>query len=87
MITRMVETATAATAIEKGDTPEGANTLGGINLMVARADERMKDVPKFARPHAKELCPTGCRSGAATERERSVSLCVTAGPLTFGDSE
>jgi len=55
MITGMVESATAASAIEKGDTPEGAQTLGEINLMVAKADERMKDVPKFARIHAKQL--------------------------------
>jgi len=55
MITQMVETATAATAIEKGDTPEGADTLGEINLLVAKADDRLKDVPKFARMNAKQL--------------------------------
>lgn len=55
LITKMVESATAASAIEKGDTPEGAQTLGEISLMAAKADERMKDVPKFARIHAKQL--------------------------------
>src|ERR1043165_6312175 len=55
MVQEMVESATAASAIEKGDTPEGAQTLGEINLMVAKADERLKDVPKFARLHAKQL--------------------------------
>lgn len=55
MIKAMVETATAATALQKGDTPKGTQTLGEVELMVAKADERMKDVPKFARIHAKEL--------------------------------
>jgi hypothetical protein len=51
----MVETATAATAIEKGDSPEGTKTLGELNLMAAKADERLKDIPKFARAHAVQL--------------------------------
>lgn len=55
MIKAMVETATAATALQKGASPQGEQTLGEVELMVAKADERMQDVPKFARIHAKEL--------------------------------
>lgn len=55
MVTKMVETATAATAVVKGDTPKGTQTFGEIELMVAKADERIKDVPKFARIHAQQL--------------------------------
>src|SRR5262249_2287654 len=44
MVTRMVESATAANAIEKGDAPQGVQTLGEVELMVAKADERMKHV-------------------------------------------
>jgi hypothetical protein len=55
MIKAMVETATAATAVQKGASPDGDQTLGEVELMVAKADERMQDVPKFARIHAKEL--------------------------------
>ncbi len=55
MIKQMVETATASTAPTKGQTPQGTQTLGEIEIMVAKADERLRDVPKFARIHAKEL--------------------------------
>ncbi len=55
MIKTMVETATAATALSKGATAEGVQTLGEVELMIAKADERMKDTPKFARIHAQEL--------------------------------
>jgi hypothetical protein len=51
----MVETATAATAIDKGEAPQGTDTLGEIQLLAAKADERIKDLPKFARLHANEL--------------------------------
>jgi hypothetical protein len=67
MIKTMVETATAATALQKGASPQGDQTLGEVELMIAKADERMKDVPKFARIHAKELGQkfTALVSGAA----------------------
>lgn len=67
MITKMVETATAANALEKGESPDGVQTLGEVEVMVAKADERMKDVPKFARVHAKQLGHKFARlvSGAA----------------------
>jgi hypothetical protein len=55
MMKNMVQTATATPPVEKGDTPGGAQTLGEVELMVAKADERLKDVPKFARIHAKQL--------------------------------
>jgi hypothetical protein len=69
LITQMVEAATAANAIEKGESPEGVQTLGEVQLMVAKADERMKDVPKFARIHAKQLGHkfAGLVSGAAAK--------------------
>jgi len=55
MMKNMVQTATATPPVEKGDTPKGPQTLGEIQLMVAKADERLQDVPKFARIHAKQL--------------------------------
>lgn len=55
MIKKMVQTASATPPIENGDTPPGPQTLGEIELMVAKADERLKDIPKFARIHAKQV--------------------------------
>jgi hypothetical protein len=55
MMKNMVQTATATPPVEKGDTPKGPQTLGEIELLVAKADERLKDIPKFARIHAKQL--------------------------------
>jgi hypothetical protein len=51
----MVQTATATPPVSKGDSPKGIQTKGEIELMVAKADERLQDVPKFARIHAAEL--------------------------------
>jgi hypothetical protein len=69
MIVRMVETATAATALEKGESPKGVQTLGEVEMMIAKADERIKDVPKFARIHAQQLGHKFARlvSGAAAK--------------------
>lgn len=55
MMKNMVQTATATPPIEKGESPKGAQTKSEIELMVAKADERLKDLPKFARIHAKQL--------------------------------
>ncbi len=50
MITRMVETATAATAIEKGETPEGADTTHSRILFSAASHEVWSSARRIVSP-------------------------------------
>lgn len=45
----MVERGTGATAIEKGETEQGVQTLGEIQLLAGKATERAKTMSKFYR--------------------------------------
>jgi hypothetical protein len=48
-ITNMVERGTGATAIEKGQSEQGQQTLGEINILVGKAQERTTAMAKFYR--------------------------------------
>ncbi|HKQ06132.1 MAG TPA: hypothetical protein VJ464_13435 [Blastocatellia bacterium] len=51
----MVERSTAATAIEKGESPEGQVTLGEVKLLDAKAQKRITSMSKFYRQVWKDL--------------------------------
>ncbi len=51
----MVEKSTAATGIEKGESPEGQITLGEIKLLDAKARQRITSTSKFYRQAWKDL--------------------------------
>lgn len=46
-LTAMVERGTGATALEKGEPEQGAQTLGEVQLLVGKATERAKTMAKF----------------------------------------
>lgn len=46
-LTQMVERGTGATAIEKGEPEQGPQTLGEIQVLVGKANERAKTMAKF----------------------------------------
>ena len=48
-LTNIVERGTGATAIEKGQGEQGTQTLGEINVLVGKANERMTGMAKFYR--------------------------------------
>lgn len=48
-LVQMVERGTGATAIEKGETEQGVQTLGEIQLLAGKAVERAKTMSKFYR--------------------------------------
>lgn len=48
-LVQMVERGTGATAIEKGETEQGVQTLGEIQLLAGKATERAKTMSKFYR--------------------------------------
>jgi hypothetical protein len=54
-LTKIVERATAATAIEKGVGEEGQMTLGEVETLVAKASERIMTISKFYRRAWKEF--------------------------------
>ncbi len=49
MLTQIVERATGATAIEKGEPEKGDQTLGEVKVLVAKAFERTRGMAKFYR--------------------------------------
>jgi len=49
VITNIVERGTGATAIEKGQSQQGQQTLGEINVLVGKANERVTAMAKFYR--------------------------------------
>ena len=49
MIKGMVESATAATRIEKGDTENGSKTLGEIQLLAAKAAQRISAINRYLK--------------------------------------
>jgi hypothetical protein len=51
----LVERSTAATSIEKGESPEGQVTLGEIKLLDAKATKRITSMSKFYRQVWKDL--------------------------------
>lgn len=55
-VTKLVETGTAATAIEKGEGQPGQQTLGEIQILVGKAMERTLAMAKFYRRAWKEFC-------------------------------
>lgn len=55
MIQQMVESATAATAIEKGDSEQGVKTLGEIQLLAQKAEARNKAKDKFLKQRDLDL--------------------------------
>jgi hypothetical protein len=50
-----VETSTAATSIQKGDSPDGQVTLGEVQLLDAKAQKRITSMTKFYRQGWKDL--------------------------------
>lgn len=46
-LTNIVERATGATALEKGEPEQGAQTLGEVEILVGKATERAKTISKF----------------------------------------
>lgn len=48
-LTNMVERGTGATALEKGEPEQGAQTLGEVQILVGKASERAKTMSKFYR--------------------------------------
>lgn len=48
-LTKIVERGTGATAIEKGQPEQGAQTLGEVQILVGKASERAKTMAKFYR--------------------------------------
>lgn len=48
-LTQIVERGTGATAIEKGETEAGQQTLGEVQILVGKATERVKTMAKFYR--------------------------------------
>jgi hypothetical protein len=55
MMRDMVGTATAATPTEAGGVQPDVKTLGALELMTQKAEERIKDLPKYARIHSSEM--------------------------------
>lgn len=55
-LTKMIESGTAATAIEKGDAPEKSTTLGEVQILVGKAMERTVSMAKFYRRAWEEYC-------------------------------
>ncbi len=55
MIKGMVESATAATRIEKGDTEAGTKTLGEIQLLAAKAAQRISAINKYLKQRDLDL--------------------------------
>jgi hypothetical protein len=55
MMRTMVGTATAATPTESGGNQPDVKTLGALELMTEKAEERIKDLPKYARIHSSEM--------------------------------
>lgn len=55
-LTNIVERATGATAIEKGQSESGQQTLGEIQILVGKAGERSLNMQKFYRQSWYELC-------------------------------
>jgi len=55
MMRTMVGTATAATPTEAGGNEPQVKTLGALELMTQKAEERIKDLPKYARIHSNEM--------------------------------
>lgn len=55
-ITQIVERGTGATAIEKGEGENGAQTLGEVQILVGKAMERSVSMAKFYRMAYYELC-------------------------------
>ena len=56
VLTNIVERGTGATAIEKGQTEGGTQTLGEIQILVGKAGERATAMAKFYRIAWYELC-------------------------------
>ena len=54
-VTNIIERATGATALEKGTPEEGQQTLGEVEILVGKATERAKTMPKFYRGSWYEL--------------------------------
>jgi hypothetical protein len=52
---KLVERATAATAIEKGQTEKGQMTLGEVEQLISKASERIVNISKFYRRAWKEF--------------------------------
>lgn len=55
-LTKMIESGTAATAIEKGETPDKSITLGEVQILVGKAMERTVSMAKFYRRAWQEFC-------------------------------
>lgn len=55
-LTKMIESGTAATSIEKGEAPEKATTLGEVQILVGKAMERTVSMAKFYRRAWEEYC-------------------------------
>ncbi len=55
MMRTMVGTATAATPTEAGGVQPDVKTLGALELMTQKAEERIKDLPKYARINSNEM--------------------------------
>jgi len=49
IVTQIVERGTGATAIEKGESSEGQQTLGEVQILVGKANERVTGMAKFYR--------------------------------------
>jgi len=54
-VTQIVERGTAATAIQKGEHEKGVQTLGEVQILVGKAQERTVGIAKFYRIAWKEL--------------------------------
>lgn len=55
LLTSIVERGSGATALEKGQPEEGAQTLGEVQILVGKATERAKTMAKFYRNAAYEM--------------------------------
>lgn len=55
-VTKLVESGTAATAIEKGESQPGQQTLGEIQILVGKAMERTLAMAKFYKRSWKDFC-------------------------------
>lgn len=56
ILTALVERGTGATAIEKGQTEKGVQTLGEVQVLVGKATERIVSMAKFYHMAWYELC-------------------------------
>ena len=69
-ITRVVERATAATAIEKGVAEKGTQTLGEVEILVGKAMERTVAMQKFYRRSWYELAMMWYQMVAANQTKK-----------------